>query len=296
MKSPALYNRTTKSIEYENTYKADGLAFLYSTSLGKLLTEVLLTKRVLSSVYGLMVKNKRSVANIPKFIDHYKINLEEIKRPMDSFRSFNDFFIRELKENARPIDTNAKTLISPADSRLLVFDLSKEVKLPVKGYVYRLDELVRSKKIVDEYKDGWCFVYRLAPADYHRYCYIDEGLQEKVVSLKGKLHSVHPLALDTTKSLLAKNYRELTVLHTKNFGDVLHIEVGALLVGKIIQHHRGAKRFRRGDEKGYFEFGGSTIIQLFKKGTIHPDEDIQEYSSKRIETLVKMGERVAVKM
>lgn len=295
MKLPALYNRSTKSIEYENTYKADGLAFLYNTSIGKLLTEVIMTKKILSNAYGYMVKSKRSVANISKFIDHYKINTDEIKRPLDSFKSFNDFFIRELKEGARPVDTTPTHLISPADSRLLVFDLSRNVQLPVKGFRYKLIDLVKSQKIVDEYKDGWCFIYRLAPADYHRYCYIDDGLQEKVIRLKGKLHSVHPIALQNKEKLLAKNYRELTVLHTTNFGEVLHIEVGALFVGKIIQHHRGGKRFVRGEEKGYFEFGGSTIIQLFKKGKVVPDDDIQEYSAQKIETLIKMGEKVGVR-
>jgi phosphatidylserine decarboxylase len=296
MKKPVLYNRQNQEIEYENTYKVDGLSFLYNTDLGKALTNTILNKHVISSIYGRTVKSHRSISQIDKFIKHYKIDTSEIKRPLSSFRSFNDFFIRELNEKARPIDSVPSHLISPADARLFVFDLSIRPNLPVKGYWYSLQELIKDKKLAKEYADSWCFIYRLAPADYHRYCYIDKGYHDKVKRFRGVLHSVHPIALSSVKSLLSKNYRELTVLNTDNFGKVLHLEVGALFVGKVVQIHRNPYAFERGEEKGWFEFGGSTIIQLFKKGSIIPDQDIIEYSAKKIETLVKMGEKTGVKL
>ncbi len=292
VKLPELYNRESKALEYENTYKVDGLAFLYHKRFGKAITGTVLNKRFTSKVFGKRVKSRRSISQIPKFIEYYNIDTHEIKRDVKSFKSFNDFFIRELKDGARPIDQNPEHLISPADSRLLVFDLAKNESLPVKGYWYKLEDLIRDKKLVKDYADGWCFIYRLAPSDYHRYCYIDKGYQHRVRRLKGVLHSVNPIALSVTKSLLAKNYRECTMLHTENFGEVLQLEVGAMLVGKVIQHHMAEHSFERGEEKGYFEYGGSTIVQLFKKGTITPDADILEYSSKKIETLLKMGEKV----
>ncbi len=296
MKKPILYNRKTKELEHENTYKADGLAFLYKTELGKALTSTILNKRVISSLYGRSVKSRRSVSQIDKFVKHYGIDLNEVRDPLSSFRSFNQFFIRKLKDGARPIDNVASHLISPADSRLFVFDLSQQPNLPVKGYWYRLEDLLKDKKLAREYADGWCFIYRLAPADYHRYCYIDKGFQHKVRRLRGVLHSVHPIALAEVKSLMSKNYRELTILETENFGKVLHLEVGALFVGKVVQVTRHAHAFERGEEKGWFEFGGSTIIQIFKRGTIQPDEDIVEHSKKRIETMVKMGERTGIRI
>jgi phosphatidylserine decarboxylase len=295
MKKPNLYNRQTKQIEYENTYKVGGLSFLYNTELGKLLTNTILNKRLISTIYGQTVKSKRSVAQISKFIRHYHINISEIKNPLHSFHSFNDFFIRELKDGARPVDLNPDHLISPADSRLFVYDLSSNPSLPVKGYWYSLVDLVKDKKLAKDYADGWCFVYRLAPADYHRFGYIDNGYQEKVKRIRGVLHSVHPIALSSKKNIMAKNYRELTILKTENFGEVIHLEVGALFVGKVVQKNRKTYNFTKGEEKGWFEFGGSTIIQLFKKGTITPDSDIIEQSGKRIETLVKIGEKVGVK-
>ncbi|WP_448701938.1 phosphatidylserine decarboxylase [Mucilaginibacter sp. AW1-3] len=287
-----IYDRQSKKTIEENAFKVSGLIFLYKTVTGKLLTNLILKRKFISTAYGRVMKGKRSLKQIPKFIEHYDIDVSEIKRPLNSFVSFNDFFVRELKPEARPIDHTPGHLISPADSRLMVWDLAKAEQLPVKGYWYKLNDLVKDAKLADEYADGWCFMYRLAPSDYHRYGYIDNGKQEKVRKIKGILHSVNRIALAETPSVMAKNYRELTVLHTENFGKVIHIEVGALFVGKIVQRQYGEYTFKRGEEKGLFEFGGSTVIQLFKKSAVKPDADILEQSIKSIETLVKINEKV----
>jgi len=296
VKKIKIYNRQTGETEYENTYKGGGLHFLYKTDLGKALTSSILNKRLISKLYGRAVRSRQSVSMIRKFIRHYGIDISEIKKPVSSFRCFNDFFIRELKDGARPVETLSDALISPADSRLLVFDLAETQNLPVKGYWYSLNELIKDKKLAKEYSDGWCFIYRLAPSDYHRYCYIDNGFHDRVRRLRGVLHSVNPVALSSINNLLSKNYRVLTVLHTENFGIVLNLEVGALLVGEIVNINRNAHRFRRGEEKGWFEYGGSTIIQIFKKGTAMPDADIVEHSHNSIECLVKMGQKTGSRL
>jgi phosphatidylserine decarboxylase len=293
--NPKLYNRATQQLEEEDAYKSSGLKFLYRNPFGKALTHSILVRRGISKLYGKFMKSRRSVRKINGFIEHYNINTSEIKRPLSSFVSFNDFFIRQLTEDARPIDTNNNHLISPADSRLFIFDLADKPKLPVKGYWYDINELVKDKKIAELFKDGWCFIYRLAPNDYHRYAYIDNGNHNNVIKLNGILHSVNPIALKETKSVMAKNYRELTLLHTENFGPVAHIEVGALFVGKIINHHYDSHTFNRGEEKGLFEFGGSTVIQLFQKDAIIPDEDILKYTHQNIETIVRLGEKTGIK-
>jgi phosphatidylserine decarboxylase len=292
----SVFDRRTQKIVEENAYKIEGLYFLYQSRRGKLLTNLLLKRRVISKAYGQLMQRRRSIKQIPGFIRHYQIDLKEVERPLDSFRSFNDFFIRKLKAGARPVDQQAAHLISPADARLFVFKISETTAFPVKGYWYQLNDLVKNQQLADEYQDGWCLIYRLAPSDYHRYCYIDNGHQEPVVRLNGVLHSVNPIALNAVANVMAKNYRELTVLHTENFGKVVHIEVGALFVGKIVQKKQGAAAFLRGQEKGWFEFGGSTIIQLFKEDTIAPDTDILEQSARSIETLVRIGERVGKKL
>jgi phosphatidylserine decarboxylase len=290
-----IYDRQSKKTIEENAIKVGGLMFLYKTLTGKLLTNLILKRRFVSKSYGRVMDGKRSLKQIPKFIEHYDIDVNEIKRPISSFKSFNDFFIRELKAEARPIDQTPEHLISPADSRLLIWDLAKAEQLPVKGYWYKLNDLVKDEQLTQEFADGWCYMYRLAPSDYHRYGYIDNGKQEPVRKIKGILHSVNRIALAVTNSVMAKNYRELTILHTENFGKVVHIEVGALFVGKVVQRHNEAYTFKRGEEKGWFEFGGSTVIQLFKKDAVKPDADIIEQSLKGIETLVKINEKVGVK-
>ena len=290
-----IYDRLLKKVVEENAYKINGLLFLYKTLPGKLLTSVILKRRIISAAYGRMMKSKKSVKQISEFIEHYHIDVNEVKRPLESFVSFNDFFVRELKPGARPLDVEPSHLISPADSRLLILDLKSDLNIPVKGYWYHLNDLVKDQAITDAYQDGLCFIYRLAPSDYHRYGYIDNGSQDKVRKINGVLHSVNRIAIAEVDAIMAKNYRELTVLHTENFGDVIHIEVGALFVGKIVQRFNDTYKFKRGEEKGWFEFGGSTVIQLFKKGSIIPDADIMEQSIKDIETLVKIGEKVGVK-
>lgn len=286
-----IFNRTTGKEEFEVSGNTGALSFLYHSLTGKVLT-ALLSHRYISALYGRYVRSRRSKRMIPNFIRQYNINTEEVRDPSDRFRSLNDFFIRELKPGARPVDADPEHLISPADSRLFVFDMSKENAIPVKGYWHTLDGFIRDEAIAHAFSNGWCFVYRLAPCDYHRFCYIDSGRQDEVRRIKGVLHSVNPIALASVDSLMARNYREMSILHTDHFGKVLHFEVGALMVGKVILHNRKSCSFSKGEEKGWFEFGGSTLVQFFERDRIHPDEDILSQSLKGKETLVRMGERV----
>lgn len=286
-----VYNRRSQRLEKETSGNINSLAFLYNSIPGKILNPVV-ARHFISRTYARYVRSKRSTAKIPSFIEQYNISLDGLERPPESYTSLNDFFIRKLRPEARPIDAEPTHLISPADSRLFVFALSRQHVFPIKGYWYSLEKFLKSSSLARQFADGWCFVYRLAPGDYHRFCYIDNGWQEQVRRIRGRLHSVNPIALSSVKSLMARNYRELTVLHTDNFDDVLHLEVGALMVGKVVLKNRHAFRFRKGEEKGWFEFGGSTIVQLFKKDAIRPDDDLLEQSGKGIETMVWMGERV----
>ncbi len=288
-----IFNRITRTEENEISGNTGVLSFLYHSLTGKALTGFL-SRRYISALYGRYVRSRRSKRLIPNFIRQYKIHTAEIKNPVDSFKSLNDFFIRELNPACRPVDPNPIHLISPADSRLFVFDMSKENAIPVKGYWYMLKDFIRDENLADEFAGGWCFVYRLAPCDYHRFCYIDTGKQDEVRRIKGLLHSVNPIALSSVDSLMARNYREMTILHTDHFGKVLHFEVGALMVGKVVLHNRKECSFSKGEEKGWFEFGGSTIVQFFKRDKIKPDDDILFQSSNGMETLVRIGERIGI--
>lgn len=286
-----VYNRKSKQPEEEVSGNISGLTFLYRSFAGRVLNPFI-TRHFVSRAYAKYVKSRQSAGQINNFIQRYRIDVTEIELPPESYTSLNNFFIRKLKPAARQVDAEPTHLISPADARLFVFDLSQQNALPVKGYWYSLEAFVRDHELAGQYADGWCYVYRLAPCDYHRFCYIDNGRQNEVQRIKGVLHSVNPLALAAVSSLMARNYRELTLLHTENFGRVLHFEVGALMVGRVVLHNRNASSFKKGEEKGWFEFGGSTIVQLFKKGSVKPDQDILDQSAKGVESLVKMGEKV----
>ncbi len=289
-----IFNRKTNREEPEVSGNLGGLNFLYQTLPGKMIMPFFI-RPLISRLYGRYVKSRRSAGKINSFIEQYQIDLSEINQPLTGFTSLNGFFIRQLKPEARRIASGAGILISPADSRLLAFNMSRQNSLPVKGYWYSLQEFVQDEALAAEFADGWCFIYRLAPCDYHRFCFIDNCRQEPVRKIRGVLHSVNPIALSSVNTLLSRNYRELTVLHTENFGKVLHFEVGALMVGKIIQHEHKSASFTKGDEKGWFEFGGSTIVQIFKKNIVKPDADILEHTENHIETMVKMGEQVGIR-
>jgi phosphatidylserine decarboxylase len=290
-----IYDREKKAVK-EEVIPQRGLTHLfYETRLGCCFTSLFFTRRSLSKLYGRWQSNPRSAKKIKSFIDKCGINVDEIDVPPGGFVSFNDFFTRKLKSGSRPVHGDPKAFISPADSRLLVYTIENQTVYPVKGVYFSLEELVGDRTITKPYRGGTCLIFRLAPMDYHRFCYLDDGSHGPVKSIGGRLHSVNPLALRRNLRVFQENYREYCILSTKNFGEVIQVEVGALLVGKIHQHMRRGGSFSRGQEKGYFEFGGSTIIVILKPSMGSVDADIREYSSRGIETLVKLGSTIGNK-
>ena len=161
----------------------------------------------------------------------------------------------------------------------------------VKGFTYTVETLLKDSVLAKKFEGGYCFVLRLSVEDYHRYFYIDQGRQQKSVFIKGRLHTVQPSALERRR-VFTENCREYTVLETERFGTVAQIEVGAMMVGRIVNNHRGEHSFSRGEEKGRFEFGGSTIILLTQKGRVVPDEEFLTNTAADEETFVKCGERI----
>jgi len=287
-----LYNRRSQAIEYEQVFEDKVMDFLYGTRLGLFLEKTILSKSVCSMIYGLLQDRASSTEKIPAFIEAYGVDVTELEDGLESFNSFNDFFKRRLKSTARPINQEPEVLISPCDGRMLSYEVDEELVIPVKGKSFTLFDLLQDKLLAQQYRGGTCLVFRLAPVDYHRFCYLDSGSQSKIKSINGVLHSVSPLSLHKLIPVFTENYREYTTLATDHFGEVLHIDVGALVVGKINQHEVNGAAIVRGQEKGYFEFGGSTIISLFKQGRVVLDEDLIEQSLAGVESLVRMGERI----
>ena len=287
-----LYDRQSGAVVEERVFGRAFMNFFYGTLPGRLFTRLLLKRRFISRLYGFFQNRRRSVKKIPGFIQQNRINMDEVEKDLSDFDSFNGFFIRQLKSGSRPVDMNPDRLISPADCRLQVYGVDDETVIPVKGSPYTLSLLLGDSKRAEDYRNGYCLVFRLAPPDYHRFGYIDNGRQGPIRSLGTGLDSVNPLVLGKGVPVFTENHRHVCDLETENFGTVQHIDVGAILVGRMVQNKMQGGSCRRGEEKGYFLFGGSTVVLVFKAGVIIPDPDIAEYSAKGIETLVRYGEGI----
>lgn len=266
------------------------LKLLYNTIEGRLLLKIL-TMTSLSEAVGMFMDSKFSGFLIKSFVKKNNINLSEYYT--DDIKTYNDFFTRKIKPEMRKIDMNPDSLISPCDSKLSVYNIDSESIFEIKGSQYSIYDMIENPKLAERYEGGLCLIFRLEVSDYHRYCYFDSGYKSNNVHIKGVLHTVNPIAF-RRYNVYKRNSREYTLLHTKNFGDAVQIEVGAMMVGKI-QNHHGKCHFVRGQEKGMFLFGGSTVVLLLQKGKAVIDEDIIRNTANGFETAVKYGERIGVK-
>lgn len=270
---------------------------MYGSILGRCALKIL-TIPAISKMAGIFLDSKVSCLLISPFIKHTGIDLKDYKRK--KFKSYNDFFTREIKESKRPIDKNDTHFISPSDGKVMIYPIRRSSHFMVKNTIYTLRTILQNKKLACKYHNGYCVIIRLCVDNFHRYCYLDNCTKSENVFIKGRLHTVNPIANDYYP-IYKENSREYTILHTDNFNDIVQIEVGALMVGKITNHHKKKSntaddKFSRGQEKGYFEFGGSTIMLLIPPETdIRFRDDIIENSILGIETPVKMGECLGTK-
>jgi len=263
---------------------------LYGTAVGRKALK-LLVQPVVSKAGSRFLDSGLSAFCISPFIEKSNIVMEEYEE--EDYESFNQFFTRRIKAGRREFAEAPSLLCAPCDSRLSVHRINKDGTFYIKNTVYTMDSLVRSKRLAKAYLGGTLCVFRLTVSDYHHYCYIDDGEKTKNYRIPGVYHTVAPLA-DEACPVYTENTREFSVLKSKNFGNVLMMEVGAMLVGKIVNHHQKLS-VRRGMEKGFFEFGGSTVILAFTKGAVMLDEDITGNTKDGYETIVKMGEVIGRK-
>ena len=286
-----VYNRKTNKYDTEDVAGGKYIKWTYESPIGKSFLELFIKRKLFSKLYGNYCDSKLSTKKINSFIRNFNI----INDPSD-FKSFNDVFIRKLIPEARPINKEKNILISPGDGRLLAYtNIDINSLIQVKGITYSLSELLEDNPIANEYAGGTCLVLRLCPIDYHRLHFIDNGIPEKSNIIKGNYYSVNPTALERIPKLYCQNKREWSIFHSENFDDVIIMEVGATCVGSIVQSYEPNKKVSKGDEKGYFKFGGSTTILFFKPNTVNIDDDILIQSSFGFETQVIMGEKIGEK-
>ena len=263
----------------------ESLHFLYRTVPGRMVLKVL-TQPSVSEICGRFLDSSLSKCLICPFVKKNQIDLSEYE--LEQIGSFNDFFSRKIKEDRRSIDRDPEHLIAPCDGLLSVWKIEEGTVLPIKQSHYTVSSLLRNEKIAKHYQDGYCLVFRLCVDHYHRYCYVDSGQKSRNFFIPGRLHTVRPVALREVP-VFTENSREYTLIRTEKFGTVVQMEVGAMLVGRIVNHEEKGSTIR-GKEKGYFQYGGSTIIVLIEPEQVQIREDILQSSALTKEVPVKMGE------
>ena len=257
------------------------LSFLYTNIFGRMLLKPLIQPQV-SKLAGRYLSSAHSKWLISKFIERNEINMD-IYEECD-YSSFNDFFTRKIKPDCRPVPEDLDVLISPCDCLATVYPIQENTTFSIKNTEYTLRSLLRSPRLAKRFRGGYAYVLRLTVEDYHRYLYSVSGKQSKNYHIDGTFHTVNPIANDYLP-IYKENTREYTVIRSNEFGDVLQMEVGALLVGKI-SNHKQSTVVTRGEEKGFFEYGGSTIVVLTQKGRVTPRSDLLTNSKNGYETKV----------
>ncbi|MDY0104695.1 MAG: phosphatidylserine decarboxylase [Lentimicrobium sp.] len=286
------YERESGQMKTEKVAGEKWLVWLYYNPVGEATLWTLAKRKLVSSIYGNQMDRSASAKKIQAFVEDFDIDMSVAQK--QEFSNFNDFFTRKLKNDARPVDTSAHIVVSPADGKILAYaDISK-ADFIVKGYRFDVFSFLEDADLAQKYKDGALLIIRLAPVDYHRFHFPLSGNLSPNKMIDGDYYSVNPLALQKKAEIFCLNKREYTILSNPLFGDVVVAEVGATMVGSIVQTFKGSAA-HKGEEKGYFKFGGSTVVLIFEKSNIHIDEDLLIHTAKGYETAVKMGERIGEK-
>jgi len=294
MKDIHYIDRKTGEICREIVPGEKWLQWLYYNPFGKLALHGVVKRKFLTQFYGKKMDTPASKAKIEDFVTSLQIDMNEAIRPVHEFTTFNEFFIRRLKPEARPVNNNPDAIVSPADGKVMGFAgmLGMDTFF-AKGQEFSLEEFLPEKSLVDRYTGGTLLIIRLAPSDYHRFHFPADGQISRSARIDGTYYSVSPYAVRRRMKIYWENTREYSVLCTENAGDILLCEVGATMVGSIIQSCPPETDVKKGQEKGWFTFGGSTIIVLLEKGKVQIDRDILHNTKNGYETSIKMGERVA---
>jgi phosphatidylserine decarboxylase len=288
------FDRYSQTIKTEKVYGDRALKWTYGTIAGRVSLSLLVKRAIFSRWYGWRMDRLSSSKKIATFVSKYELNPNEFESKISDFKSFNDFFYRKLKPVARPVNGSSSVAVFPADGRhLCVPNISESKGLFVKGQMFSLRELLDDDHLFEKFESGSLLLSRLCPVDYHRFHFPTSGLPGSAKLIKGPLYSVNPIALRQNINILASNKRCITELKSERFGNVLLIEVGATCVGSICQTYEPGKPTAKGDEKGFFKFGGSSTITIFEPNRIRFDDDLILHSSQQHEVFAHMGDSMA---
>ncbi len=282
-------DRQSKEIKTEKVVGERWLVWLYYNPIGELSLKTLVKRKFISSWYGSMMDSPKSADKIKPFVEAYDVDLSIAKK--QDFISFNDFFTRELKTEARPVNMDSAVVVSPADGKVLAYEDVSKQDFIVKGYRFNVSEFLQDDGLARKYENGSLLIFRLCPTDYHRFHFPVSGSVSPATQISGDYYSVNPIAIKKMIQIFCENKREYVTISTREFGDVIMAEVGATMVGSIVQTYCG-DRAVKGEEKGYFKFGGSSVVLLFEKDRVKIDDDLLINTEKHLETTIKIGEHV----
>ena len=285
------FNRYTGQVETEKVYGESWLRFVLFNPFGQLVLHAVVKRAWFSRWYGWRMSQPWSVSRVRPFIEQYDIAEEEHVKAANEFTSFNDFFYRKLKSGARPIDNEADSVVFPADGRHLGFAKASEVEgVFVKGQKFDLERLLGDSDLAARYADGSAVFSRLCPVDYHRFHFPVVGVPGNARLINGQLYSVNPLALRDRLAILWENKRFVTEIDTEEVGKVLMLEIGATNVGSVNLTYVPTRPVKKGEEKGYFAFGGSAAFTIFEPGRVKLADDLLEQSAQQRELYAKVGD------
>lgn len=286
-----LHNRHTGGTEVEQVYGEAWLRRIYGHPLGKLSLHAVVKRGLFSKLYGWAMDRPSSARRIAPFIKTFGLNPAEFaEADLSAYRTFNDFFYRKLKPSTRPVDPRPEMAVLPADGRHLGFQDASRVKgIFAKGQTFDIPALVADRALGERYAQGTVVCSRLCPVDYHRFHFPVAGVPGEPVLAQGQLYSVNPIALRRHASYLWQNKRQRVTIDAGAFGLVTMVSVGATNVGTIIETYQPGRAVAKGDEKGYFRFGGSFVATLFEPGRIKLEADLIQAGETATELYAKVG-------
>lgn len=295
-RTPVLYfDRYAGQQRTEDVYGERWLRWAYETSLGRLTTTAVVKRALFSRIYGRRMDNPSTRARIEPFIERYGLDAAEFEKAPAEFASFNDFFSRRLRASARPIDPDPAHVVFPADGRhLAIPNLAEHTGVYVKGQAFDLTGLLGDGHLADRYRRGTMVISRLCPVDYHRFHFPAAGTPSPPALIPGDLFSVNPIALRRNIKFLAENKRFLSILRSETAGDILCLEVGATNVGSVRHTYVPDATVGAGDEKGFFQFGGSATITIFEPGAVTLAADLLHQSGQQVELYARIGDTMGL--
>lgn len=286
-----LFNRHTGQAEIEQVYGEAWLRRIYGNPLGQLTLHTVVKRALFSQLYGWAMDRPSSARRVVPFVQAFGLDPSEFANPdLSSYQTFNDFFYRKLKASARPLDPRPEMAVLPADGRHLGFqDASRIQGIYVKGQTFDIPTLVADRELGERYAKGTVICSRLCPVDYHRFHFPVGGTPAAAVPIPGLLYSVNPIALRRSAAYLWQNKRQRVTIDAGPFGRVTMVSIGATNVGSIIETYAPGQPMAKGDEKGYFRFGGSYIATLFEPGRIQLAADLVQAGETGVELYAKFG-------